>query len=263
MNYQGDINLGETIDVKFTTVSTTGVPTTLAGTPAVAAYVDNDTTEKTAGITLSVDFDSRTGLHNVRVVASSGNGFTTAMNVNLVITAGTVGGSSVVGYVIGSFSIEKRSAARPAQVNTECDTALADVGLTTTVTGRIDASVSSRASQTSVDTIDDYVDTEVSAIKAKTDQLAFTGGTVNANATISMSAGDLNNIADALLKRDFSAVSGEAARSLINAARFLRNKWSVAGTTLTVTKEDDSTSAWTSTLVTTPGADPITSSDPA
>lgn len=35
--------------------------------------------------------------------------------------------------------------------------------------GRIDATVSSRATQTSVDTIDDLLDTEVAAIKAKTD----------------------------------------------------------------------------------------------
>lgn len=35
----------------------------------------------------------------------------------------------------------------------------------------INATISSRATQTSVDTIDDYVDTEVSAIKAKTDNL--------------------------------------------------------------------------------------------
>ena len=81
--------------------------------------------------------------------------------------------------------------------------------------------------------------------------------------TFTLSAGDLTDIADAVLKRDFSAVSGEAARSLLNAARFLRNKWGVAGATLTVTKEDDATTAWTSTLVTTPGAEPITSSDPA
>lgn len=35
----------------------------------------------------------------------------------------------------------------------------------------LDATVSSRASQTSLDTLDDYVDTEVAAIKAKTDNL--------------------------------------------------------------------------------------------
>jgi len=38
----------------------------------------------------------------------------------------------------------------------------------------LDTTVSSRASQTSLDTLDDFVDTEVAAIKAKTDQLTFT-----------------------------------------------------------------------------------------
>lgn len=111
--YRGDIRLGDTLDVKFCTVTTTGAPTTLAGSPVVSAYVGNGTTEITAGITLSVDFDSRTGMHNVRVVATSGNGFATATNVDLVLTAGTVGGTSVVGYVIGSFSIENRSGLMP------------------------------------------------------------------------------------------------------------------------------------------------------
>ena len=111
--YHGDIRLGDTIDVKFTTVNTSGVPTTLAGTPVVSAYPDNSLTEITAGITLTVDFDARTGLHNVRVVATGANGYLTATNYELVITTGTVGGSSVVGYVVGSFSVEKRSALMP------------------------------------------------------------------------------------------------------------------------------------------------------
>lgn len=114
MAYHGDIRLGDTIDIKFTTIDGSGAPTTLGGTPSVAAYVGNNTTEITAGITLSVDFDSRTGLNNVRSVATSGNGYATASNVKLVVTAGTVGGVSIVGYVVGSFSIENRSALMPA-----------------------------------------------------------------------------------------------------------------------------------------------------
>lgn len=109
MAYLGDITLGETLDFKFSTVGTTGAPTTLAGTPVVSAYVGNSTTQITAGITLTVDFDGVTGLHNVRVVASGANGFAAQTNVDLVITTGTVGGTSVVGYVVGSFSIENRS----------------------------------------------------------------------------------------------------------------------------------------------------------
>ena len=107
--YHGDLVLGDTIDVKFTTTSSTGAPTTLAGTPVVSAYPGNSVTQLTAGITLTVDFDGVTGLHNVRVVASSGNGYATATNYVLVITTGTVGGISVVGYCVGSFSIGARS----------------------------------------------------------------------------------------------------------------------------------------------------------
>jgi len=69
--------------------------------------------------------------------------------------------------------------------------------------------------------------------------------------------------ADALLKRDMSAVTGESARSPLNALRFLRNKWSVAAGTLTVTKEDDATSAWTAAISTDAAAVPIIGSDPA
>jgi hypothetical protein len=69
--------------------------------------------------------------------------------------------------------------------------------------------------------------------------------------------------ADALLNRDMSAVSDTNSRSPLNALRFLRNKWSIAGTDLTVTKENDSTAAWTATVTAAPGADPISGSDPA
>jgi hypothetical protein len=122
MTYRGDIRLGDTIDVKFTTRRfSSGAPFTLAGTPAVSAYVGNSTTEITAGITLTVDFDSRTGLNNVRVVASSGNGFAAGDNVALVITAGTVDSVSVVGEVIGAFSIEARSALMPTTAGNKLD----------------------------------------------------------------------------------------------------------------------------------------------
>lgn len=70
-------------------------------------------------------------------------------------------------------------------------------------------------------------------------------------------------ISDALLNRDMSAVSDTNARSPLNAFRFLRNKWSISSGTLTVTKENDSTSAWTSTVSTDAAAVPIIGNDPA
>lgn len=108
--YLGDFQPSAVIDAKFTTVNTSGVPTTLAGTPAVLVYKDNSTTESAStGITLTVDFDSRTGLHHVRIDTSQQSSFFTPQSdYQIVITAGTVGGTSVVGYVVGKFSIRNR-----------------------------------------------------------------------------------------------------------------------------------------------------------
>jgi len=53
-----------------------------------------------------------------------------------------------------------------------------------------------------------------------------------------------------------------AARSVLNAMRFLRNKWSLSGTTLTVYEEDDTTVAFTATVSTTADADSVTGADP-
>ena len=224
MAYLGDITLGDTIDFKFSTVGTTGAPTTLAGTPAVSAYVGNSTTQLTAGITLTVDFDGVTGLHNVRVVASGANGYAAQTNVDLVVTTGTVGGTSVVGYVIGSFSIENRSTQ-----------ALATAANLAVVVG--------------------YLDTEIAAIKAKTDNLPAAPAAVGDIPT------DVQN-ADALLNRNVSGGSS-TGRTVKQALHVLRNKSAVAAGTLTVYDIDDTTSSWTAAVSSDAAADPITGIDPA
>lgn len=66
-----------------------------------------------------------------------------------------------------------------------------------------------------------------------------------------------------LLKLDWTTVTGEAARSMLNALRFLRNKWTLTSTALSVKKEDDSTEAWAGTVSTDAAAVPIIGSDPA
>jgi len=83
------------------------------------------------------------------------------------------------------------------------------------------------------------------------------------NSGVVISSDTANDIADAILTRDWNDVSGEAARSALNALRILRNKVSESGGVLTVTQEDDSTTAWTSVLTTDIGANPIVESDPS
>jgi hypothetical protein len=99
-----DYSLETTIDKTFTTRQATGAPFTLAGSPAAGAYKDNGTTEITAGITLTPNFDGRTGLNHVRIVATTANGYA-AGTYALVLTAGTVDGISVVGETIAEFTL--------------------------------------------------------------------------------------------------------------------------------------------------------------
>lgn len=101
-----DRTVGETFYIAFTTRAfATGIPTTLAGTPVVSAYEDASLTQITAGITLGVDHDSVAGLNLLTIVATGANGFEAGKDYNLVVTTGTVGGVSVVGEVVGQFSL--------------------------------------------------------------------------------------------------------------------------------------------------------------
>lgn len=119
--YHGDIALEQTIDFKFTSRRfTTGAPFTLAGSPAIVCYVGNSTTEISAG-TLSPDFDGKTGLNHVRIIAAAGSGFASQTDVTVVLSAGTVDGVSVVGEVVGDFSIENRSGLRPTTAGRTLD----------------------------------------------------------------------------------------------------------------------------------------------
>lgn len=109
-----DYAIGTTVYLQFTTRAfATGVPTVLAGTPAISVLEENNATPITAGITLSVDRASVVGLNEVAVVASGANGYESGKEYAAYISTGTVGGTSVVGEVIGRFSIEKQSALRP------------------------------------------------------------------------------------------------------------------------------------------------------
>jgi hypothetical protein len=83
-------------------------------------------------------------------------------------TAGTFGqgAASVQGNVTGS--IGSLASQAKADVNAEADTALADAGVTTTVTGRIDAAISTRLANGSYTAPDNA---SVAAIKLKTDNL--------------------------------------------------------------------------------------------
>ena len=124
MSYWGDFPLGETLNFLFTTRAfATGIPTVLAGTPVLSVYEDVNLTQITAGVTITVDHDGVVGLNRANVVATSGNGYEVGKSYNVVITTGTVGGVSVVGEVIGIFTVERSAAVRPTVAGRTLDIA--------------------------------------------------------------------------------------------------------------------------------------------
>jgi hypothetical protein len=108
MKYLGDYAEDATLYFDFNTHQADGTPITLAGSPVVKVYKDDATdSEVTTGVTLSVDHDSITGKHNVKIVLTDAF-YETGADYSVVITTGTVDGTSVAGTVIATFSIENR-----------------------------------------------------------------------------------------------------------------------------------------------------------
>jgi hypothetical protein len=321
----GDFDTSTVIYQKFTTYRpSTGAPFTLAGSPVLSVYKDNSTTQSTTGVTLTVDFDSVTGLHHLAIDTSADGTFYSAGSFfDVVITTGTVDSVSAVGTVVARFTLRKNSALKPTTAGRTLDVSAggeagldwANVGSPTTalnlsgttissaqavasvsgavgsvtgsvgsvtgavgsvvgavgsVTGSVgsvvgltvanlDAAISSRASAANLAIVGGYIDTEIAAIKAKTDNLpASPAATGDA---MTLASGERDSVADALLARNVSGGSS-AGRTVKQALHVLRNKTAIAAGTLTVYDTDDSTTSFTAT-VTTAAGDPITSIDPA
>lgn len=148
---KGDFTPGKTIRVRFNTHKADGTPITLAGSPAISVY-KGSTTESTSGVTLTVDYDSRTGLHDVVIDTSADGTFYAAGNdFDVVITVGTVDSISVVGTVVGSFSLSNRSALRPTTADRTLDvSAGGEAGLDWNNIGTTSAAVNLSATTISI-----------------------------------------------------------------------------------------------------------------
>lgn len=115
----------------------------------------------------------------------------------------------------------------------------------------INATISSRLASASYTAPDNA---DITAIKAKTDNLPAAPAAVGDIPTA-------NQNADAMLKRDFTAVSGEANFSALNALRSLRFATNT-GSVLNVYKENGSTLAWSAPITTDSLALPVTAVTP-
>ncbi len=107
-----DITLEDTFIHGFTTRAfATGIPTVLAGTPALSVLEGGNATPITSGVSISVDRASVVGLNEATIVATAANGYEAGKSYSIYISTGTVGGVSVVGEKVGEFTVGLSAAA--------------------------------------------------------------------------------------------------------------------------------------------------------
>jgi len=108
-----DYQLEDTVFLPFTTRAfATGIPTVLAGTPAIDIYEDAGTTPVITGETLVVSLNSVVGFNMITTTATAATGFEAGKSYTAIIQAGTVGGVSVVGEVVAHFTLDMSAAAK-------------------------------------------------------------------------------------------------------------------------------------------------------
>ena len=112
--YQGDIAIGQILYFHFTT-QVSGIATTLAGTPVLKVFKDDSATACTSVISVAqsnlvIDLASITGLNSVKLDTSADAAFYVGgHDFSIIITTGTVGGYSAIGYKVASFSMNNRT----------------------------------------------------------------------------------------------------------------------------------------------------------
>lgn len=173
--------------------------------------------------------------------APSGSGSLTAADVwaysTRVLTAGTnialAKGTGVTGF----------NDLSAAQVNAEVDTAISDVGLTPTVTGRIDAAISTRLASASYTAPDNAT---ITAINLKTTNLPASPA---ATGDIPTTAQIATAVYTTQMTESYAAdgVAPTLAQALFLTMQSL-SEFSIAGTTITVKKLDGAATAAQFTL---------------
>lgn len=105
--YLGDFIEDDTVHFLWSTNSATGASITRATDGTVSVYKDNGTTQSTAGVTDTEDFDSLTGIHACTIDLSADAFYATGANYTVVLSGATIDGQTV-NAVLAHFSIENR-----------------------------------------------------------------------------------------------------------------------------------------------------------
>lgn len=107
--YLGDYKEGDTVYFCWSTNDKDGAAVTRATDGTIKVYKDDGTTESTAGIADTEDFDSTTGIHNCKIDLSADAFYGPAHDYSVVLAGAEIDGETV-NTVLAIFSIENRFA---------------------------------------------------------------------------------------------------------------------------------------------------------
>lgn len=189
--YLGDYRAGATVHFKFTTNQGDGArvePSSALEAADLLIYKDGGATPRasTSGVTITSAFNSKTGLTHVAIDLSDNAdaGFYAAgSDYTVVLYADETIDNVLATAVVAHFSIDNRALLRPTTAQRTLDVTatgaagvdLGNVENQSTVLALSGTTIKDATDvSTLLSTVAGYVDTEVAAIKAKTDQLTFT-----------------------------------------------------------------------------------------
>lgn len=109
MMYLGDYKEDSTVYFCWDTNDKDGASATRAVNGTIKVYKDDGTTESTAGITDTEDFDSLTGVHNCKINLSCDSFYSGGHDYSVVLAGATIDGENV-NSALATFSIENRFA---------------------------------------------------------------------------------------------------------------------------------------------------------
>lgn len=115
--YLGDFKEDSMLCFCWGTNNKDGASITRATNGTIKVYRDDNTTETTAGITDTEDFDGQTGIHNCKIDLSADAFYAAGYDYSVVLAGAVIDGENV-NAVLATFSVENRFAATAAKVLT-------------------------------------------------------------------------------------------------------------------------------------------------
>ncbi len=252
-----------TVNFTNTTISTSQSVASVSGsvnsvtTGVTVSTINNDVI--TAASIANGAIDAATFADSAIVIGSAaGTGVKAYLGANS-ITAGVIGSGAIDSDAIGTNAITSAKIASSA------------ISSAAFAAGAINANAIATDAITSAKIADSTLVIGSAAgtgVKIYLDANSITAGVIANNAidAAAITADADEAVADAILNRNLAGggngTGATTDRTVCSALRALRNRSGISGTTLTVYQEDDTAEAWTATVSTSAGANPVTGIDP-